>query len=98
MAENSKIEWTDSSAAREIAAKLSAAQKRAFRDRAYHRGAAVIIEWYGTNGLAQASFDRMMQRLYLDYHETPLVRPYVHGGWELTPLGLAVRAILEGRE
>lgn len=74
-----------------IARGMSDAQKRAFLNRAYPRGSALVIEWYGTNGLAQASFDRMMQRIYLDYEVPGLVRPYVHGGWEVLPLGIAVR-------
>lgn len=94
MAETGKIEWTDTSAAREIAAKLSAAQKRLVMlsesdDLTGEEGCGVDIS--GT----QYRTARSLRALGIGN--------YTHGSfiadmyWN-NAAGLAVRAILEGRE
>lgn len=64
--------------------RLTNAQVKALK-RADERG---IIERRGTNGLGQASFDRMMQRLV----DANCVTFYVHGGYEITPIGREIVA------
>lgn len=87
MAENSKIEWTDSSAAREIAAKLSAAQKRFIRSKFFYCRAFRPPLLFVAREVVSLG---LMQRLSGEGVDPMSFGPL--------PLGLTVRSILEGRE
>jgi len=46
-----------------------------------------VIEVPGRNGFRKSNWTRMMKRLAV----AGLVKPYVHGGFEITPDGIAAR-------
>lgn len=44
-----------------------------------------VVEFHGTRGLQSAAWGRMMERM----RDLGYVKPYVHGGYEITDAGRA---------